>query len=165
MLAAVGDLVVAFGDRRCDASFAQPGPARFRRVALVGEHSLRPRPRSAGASGDADLGERVDQHARVRRLPGRQHERQRPGSPIADQVVLGRQPTAGAADRVVRRLGAELLVVRPSPLCRASGSRRAGARARWSSRSKRPSPVRLVDARATASSRAPVPRRPVRTTG
>lgn len=39
-----------------------------------------------------------------------------PGT-IDELVDLGAQPTAGAANAVVRRLDAEILVIRPSPLC------------------------------------------------
>ncbi|WP_246958279.1 hypothetical protein [Brachybacterium sp. Marseille-Q7125] len=56
-LAVVSDLVIALRDRGGDVPFAQPSPVDFRRVALVREDPIRPRPRSAGASGDADLKE------------------------------------------------------------------------------------------------------------
>src|SRR5690606_12502970 len=165
LVAAMGDLVVAFGDGRGDGVLPQPGPVRLRRVTLVGEHPVRPRPGPAGAPGDADLGKRVNEHARVRRLSGREDEREGASFAVADQVILRRQPAAGAADRVIRRLRAELLVIRPSPLCPEPGSRRAGARARSSSRSTPPSPARHADASGTALSRTHAPRRPARTTG
>src|SRR5690606_33345842 len=111
-LASVSDLIVTLGDRRGDPALAQPGPVRLRRVALVREHPVRPRPRPAPSAGDADLTQCRGQHAGVRCLPRGEDERQSPALPVADQVILRRQPAAGAADRMIRRLLTELLVVR-----------------------------------------------------
>lgn len=91
-LAAVSDLVVAFGDRGLDAALAQPGPVLLRRVALVREHPVRSRARGPSA-GDVDLVEYVGEHARVCDLPAGEDERQRPGLPVADEMDLRRQTT------------------------------------------------------------------------
>ena len=88
---------------------------------------------------DADVLERRGHHRGVVDVPARDHHPQRSASTVADQVQLGRQPAAGPADRVIRRLEPRILVIWQSPLCPASGSHRADAPARWSSRWKRPS--------------------------
>src|SRR5690606_15346485 len=124
-----------------------------------------PRPWPTPRAGDADLAQRRGQHAGVRRLPRGEDERESASLPVADQVILRRQPATGAADRMIGRLVTELLVVRQCPRWCAEGSHPADARARWWSRSTRPNPDHRTAARATASSPAPAPTRPARTTG
>lgn len=53
--AAVGDLIVAFRDRRGDTSLAQPGPIRTGGVALVYGHSVGASTRATRRSGNTDL--------------------------------------------------------------------------------------------------------------
>jgi hypothetical protein len=53
--AAVGDLIVAFRDRRGDTSLAQPGPIRTGGVALVRKHSVGTSTRTIRRSGNTDL--------------------------------------------------------------------------------------------------------------
>lgn len=164
-LAAVSDLIVALRNRRGDPALAQPRAVRFGRVALVREYPVRPRSWPASRAWHADLAQRCGQHAGVRRLPGSEDERQCATFPVADKMALRRQSTAGAADRMIGRLFTELLVVRQSPPWCGEGWRRAGVHARSWSRSTRPSPGPRTAVRATASSRAPAPTRPARTTG
>ena len=140
LFAAVRDLVVPLRDRRRDASFAKPGSVRSGRVPLVGQDSV-----GAGAgptlpgAGHADVLEHGGHHRGVVDVPAGDHHPQRSAAPVADHVQLGRQPAAGAADPVIRRLEPRILVIRQSPLCPARGSRRADAHARSWSRWTRPS--------------------------
>ena len=159
-LAAVGDLVVMFRDRRGDAALAQPRPVRPGRVALVRQQPVRALTWPSGRAGHADLVERFGQHGRVRDLATGQDERQRPSHAVGDQVRLGRQPATGAADRVISGFVSELLEVRPCPRCPWAGSRRAGGHARSWSRSTRSSRRRRPGepSRGPARGRAPRPR-------
>ena len=50
-------------------------------------------------------------------LAGADEDDQGQSSTVDELVDLGAQPAAGAANAVVRRLDAEILVIRPSPLC------------------------------------------------
>src|SRR5699024_9335886 len=161
----MSDLIGTFGDGGRDAAAAQPGPVLFRGVALVSDHPSRARSRPASGPGHANLAERLGQQTGVGDLPAGEHEPQRPSSAITCQMDLGRQPATRAADGMIGRLSAELLVVRFSPLCSGARSHHADARARSSSRSRRPSPAPRAGESATAPSRALGPRRPARPTG
>lgn len=50
-------------------------------------------------------------------LTGSHEDHQRPPGTVDELVDLGAQPATGTANAVVRRLGAEIPVIRPSPLC------------------------------------------------
>jgi hypothetical protein len=54
----------------------------------------------------------VREHPRVAALPRAEQHHQRPAVAVAQLVDLGRQASTGAADGVVRRLLAQILVVR-----------------------------------------------------
>jgi hypothetical protein len=113
--AAVGDLIVAFRDRRGGTSLAQPGPIRTGGVALVREHAIGASTRATRRSGNTDLLKCLGQNACVGGLARGKDERQRPALPVEDQMVLGRQATAGTSNRMDRRLVPKLLVIRRSP--------------------------------------------------
>ena len=55
-------------------------------------------------------------------LAGRDQHYQRPSDTVDEVVNLAGQSAAGAADAVVRRLDAGIVVIRPSPLIRVIGS-------------------------------------------
>lgn len=50
-------------------------------------------------------------------LPGGDHDHQRATDAVDKVVDLAGQTAAGTADAVVRRLDAQIAVIRPSPLC------------------------------------------------
>lgn len=127
-LATVGDLVGAFRNRRSDPMLTEPCVVRSGWVPLVRHHPVRSRSRPATPAGHPDLLKRNGQHAGVRGPTRGQNEREGPPFAVADQVVLGRQPAPGTADRVIRWLRTEFLVVRQSPLWCGEASHRAGAR-------------------------------------
>src|SRR5665647_1479265 len=92
----VGDLVVAVGDRRGDATGSKPGPVRLGRVSLVGDDPVRA---CAGPAGPA--------HARTGSSPTRDTRPRRTGpgfepvaSPRRSPNATTRSPTdvAGPAD-------------------------------------------------------------------
>ena len=56
--------------------------------------------------------QQMREHPRVAALPRPEQDHQRPAVPVTQLVDLGRQAPAGAADGVVRRLLAQILVVR-----------------------------------------------------
>ena len=73
-LAAVGDLIITLGNRRGDATLAQPCPVRPGRIALVGHHSVRTSAWPPVSDRHADLFQRRGQHACVSGLAGRQDD-------------------------------------------------------------------------------------------
>ena len=165
-LATVGNLVVSLGDRRGNPAPAQPRSVRLRWVALIGEHPIRARTGSSFAcSGNQDPVEDGGHHCGVVDVPAGEHPRQGSPFPVRDEVDLAGQPAAGAADRMIRRLGPKILVIRWSPLWCGQGSRRAGAHARSSSRSTPPSPRCRSHRRACGPLRASAPRCRPRPTG
>src|SRR5665647_739803 len=137
----VGDLVVAFGDRRGDATSSKPGPVRLGRVSLVGDDPVRACAGPAGP-GDPDAGQGGDHHGRVVDVAAGQDHGQRSALAVGGQVNLAGQTTTGPPDRMIRGFGPRILVIRVRPLCPAAGSRRADAPGRSSSRSRPPSPAR-----------------------
>lgn len=56
------------------------------------------------------------EHRRIPGLPGTDQSDQRPPLAVDEVMDLGAPATTGAADRVVRRLGQQIRVIRPSPL-------------------------------------------------
>lgn len=57
------------------------------------------------------------EHRVVACLASADKDHQGQAGTIDELVDLGAQPAAGAANAVVRRLGEEIVVIRPSPLC------------------------------------------------
>lgn len=113
----MGDLVVAFGDRRRDPAGTQPCTVRFRRVPLIGQHTVGPGSRSAlPFAGHANVVEDRGHHRRVVDVPAGESPAQRSPLTVDDEVDLAGQAAPGASDRVVGRLGARILVIRYSPL-------------------------------------------------
>lgn len=53
----------------------------------------------------------------VVRLASADKHHQRPSGAVDEMMDLAGQPTARAANAVVRRLDSQILVIRPSPLC------------------------------------------------
>ncbi len=97
---AVGQLVVAFGDRDGGASSGQVAAVGAGAAALVADHLLWAGSGTAPAlAGDVDLLDQSGQHGRVVDVACRQHDRQWPTVAVDGQVGLGGRSAAGAADR------------------------------------------------------------------
>src|SRR5262249_61026757 len=100
----VGPLVLAPGDDALDATPAQPAPDPRVAVALVTRQLDRPAARPPAPAGDADLVHDPLELGALLPLPGGDLGRQRQAVAVADQVHLGAEPAARAAQRVVSRL-------------------------------------------------------------
>lgn len=114
---AVPGLIGRFGDHRDNAASTQMPPDRPRGVGLIGANTVRastcptpPRPR------DPQMPHQMREHRCVTSLAGTDQSHQRSAVPVDKVVDRGAPPTAGAADRVIRRLGVQIRVIRPSPL-------------------------------------------------
>lgn len=109
-------LILSLRDHRSDLPRTQQFPVGFRRVRLVREHSVRLRawtPRSL--PGHAEPLKEERQHRRVPVLPGRAHRHQGFTVPVDELMRLRRQPAPGPPDRVIKRLGQQILVIRRVP--------------------------------------------------
>ena len=71
---------------------------------------------------DLKMSEQVFEDGSVMGLACADEHHQRPSAPIDEVMNLAGQPAAGAANTVVRRLDAQICVIRPSPLIRVIGS-------------------------------------------
>ena len=114
---AVSGLVGGFGDRRADPAGAQMLASAARRVGLVAADDVGPSARPTARTFDSQLLEQRQQHRRIPRLARSHGDHERQPEPIDERVDLRRQPAAGATDRMVRRLGERIVVVRSIPLC------------------------------------------------
>lgn len=111
-------LVGRFRDHRDDTTLAQQGSVMLRGVSLIGAQPRRPRSRPpATAAPDFEMGEQMLEHRAVTSLAGADEGHQRPPGTVDKLMDFGAQPTARAANAVVRRLDAGIVVIRPSPLC------------------------------------------------
>jgi hypothetical protein len=63
------------------------------------------------------MGQQVLEDRGVIGLTGRDQHHQRSSDAVHEVVDLAGQPAAGAANAVVRRLDAGIVVIRPSPPC------------------------------------------------
>jgi hypothetical protein len=98
----VGGLVVFLGDDRADAATAQQRPVGAGAVSLVGQHPIRPGPGPSRAPArHPDAAQHRRELGAVPTLAGGQHDRQGALALLDGQVELGRQPTSGAAERVI----------------------------------------------------------------
>jgi len=130
---AVRPLVVPLGDGVGDLAGAQPCPVGPRAVGLLRHQVVGtdPGPPDPAGARHPDRVQQPEQPGSIRGLAGRQAGHQRPAPPVADDVDLGRQAAAGAAQRLLGGRGRR----RQPPLGR---RRRAGGRAR---RCCRPAPA------------------------
>ena len=112
------DLIGRFGNHRADASSPEPSAGRSTRIGLVAADAV-----GAGtwpttvAAIDFQAREQMLEHRAVVCLAGADQDDQRPAGSIDEVMDLAGLPAAGAANAVVRRLDARILVIRPSPLC------------------------------------------------
>ena len=105
--------IQGFGDDSDNATATQMLPDRARRVRLVCAYLVRTRARSAGpAPVDTQMPHQDREHRRVTSLAGTDEDDQRESAPVDEVVDLRRQTTPGPAYSVVRRLLAQILVVR-----------------------------------------------------
>lgn len=126
---AVGDLIIAFGDDGLDAAPAQQLAVGPGRVSLVTQRPVGPGAWPAPTQARYPQGvHHVLEHRGVPALPGPEQHHQRPHVPVAQVVDLRRQAAAGAADGVIRRLDAQIRVIRQVPLCPGAGWWRADGR-------------------------------------
>ncbi len=111
---AVSDLVGGLRDHRADAATTQLRACRTTRIGLIAPDTVGAGPRSAP---HFEVGEQMLELGAVMGLSGRDQDYQwAPGA--VDEVVDFAGPSAArAANAVVRRLDAQILVIRPSPLC------------------------------------------------
>ena len=144
---ATGYLVRALGDGVLDALGAQVRPGAGMGVGLVGQQAKVP----PGPGGGHCLDQR-GQHRVVTTLTRAGHGQHRGAGGIGQDVDLGRQPTAGTAQGMIRRFpGHEgrILVIRFCPLCPGADRRqrspcghrrRADGHAHWWNRSTKSPP-------------------------
>ena len=71
------------------------------------------------AAVDFQIPEQMLKHRAVMRLAGTDEHHKWPSVPVDEVVNLAGETAAGAANAVVRRLDAQIRVIRPSPLCHA----------------------------------------------
>lgn len=90
------------GDRGLDLAGAEQGTVRLRGVGLVAQDPVGSGAWPAGSeAGDADLVEQVREHRRISALTWTDDHHQRPAAAIDELMDLGRETTAGAAQRMV----------------------------------------------------------------
>ncbi|GLC62629.1 hypothetical protein PLESTB_001921000 [Pleodorina starrii] len=122
----VAGLVSGLGDHCGDPSGSQMRADGSRGVGLV-----RPQPPGPGpgppwsVAGHPQVGHQMREHRGVPGLPRAQEHHQRTSGAVDQGVDLAREPTAGAAYRVISRLVGQIRVVRSRPLCRGRSSWRA----------------------------------------
>ena len=111
-------LVAGFGDHRADAALPQQPAVVSAGVGLVGANPAGSGPGfPAAVAVDFQVPEPMLEDRTVAGLAGTDKDHQRQASAIDELVDLGAQPAARTANAVVRRLGPEIRVIRPSPLC------------------------------------------------
>ena len=107
---------------------AQVGSDRSGGVGLVADHSVRPGPRPARPEAvDRQVGQQRLEHRGIAGLTGSERDDQRTAPAVDELVDLGRHPAAGATQPMIGWLGAQVLVVRFSPLCGARLGPRPGS--------------------------------------
>lgn len=116
--AAVPALVGGFWDDGDDASAAQVLPDRSRGVGLVCADAIGSRAWSTrAATGDVEVRHQDREHRRITSLPGPDEHHQWQSVAVDELVDLAAQTAARPANSMIRRLGAEILVIRQVPLC------------------------------------------------
>lgn len=111
-------LVEGLGDDGADAPLPQQRAVVARRVGLIGADPVWSSPRPpAAVTVDFQMREQMLEDGAVAGLAGPDEDDQGKSSAVDELVDLGAQPTARSANAVVRRLDAEIFVIRPSPLC------------------------------------------------
>lgn len=89
---------------------------RAGRVRLIAPDRVRASAWPTDRTSDAQVSHQWQEHRRVTGLAGREQRDQRQAVAVDELVDLRRQPAAGAADRVIRRLDGRIRVIRSSPL-------------------------------------------------
>ena len=89
---------------------------RAGRVRLVAADGVRTSAGPAEGTGDAQVRHQRQEHGRVAGLTRREQRDQRQAVAVDELMDLRREPAAGAADRVIRRLVGRIRVIRSSPL-------------------------------------------------
>lgn len=126
---AVALLIRRLRDDSYDAAGAQVPADRSGGVRLVAAHPVWAGAGSArAATGHAQMVHQDREHGGVAGLPGAHEHDQRQPPPLDEVVDLRAHTTAGAADRVIRRFLAQILVIRQGPLWSVGGSSRADGR-------------------------------------
>ena len=110
-------LVAGFGDHRTDASLPQQRAVVSGGIGLVGANPAGSGPGFPAVAVDLQMPEQMLGDRAVAGLAGADEDHQRQASAVDELVDLGAQPATGTTNAVVRRLGSEILVIRPSPLC------------------------------------------------
>jgi hypothetical protein len=101
---------------RGDAAVTQMSTDRARGTGLVAANAVGPGASSpASAASDVQMPHQMPKLRRVPGLAGPDQRHQRTAVAVDERVHFGVPAAAGAADRVVRRLGQQMRVVRPSP--------------------------------------------------
>lgn len=109
-------LVVGLRNDGLDPSGSQVASDRAGRVCLVASDRVRAGARAARVAADPQVRHQWEEHRKVTGLSGRDQSDQREPVAVDELVDLRGQPTAGAADAVIRRLFPQILVTRSSPL-------------------------------------------------
>lgn len=115
----VGNLIGGFGYRRADSATPQQHPGRTTGICLIATNPVRAGARStAAAAADFQVREQMLKYRAVVGLPSPDEHHQRPSVAVNEVMNLAGQPAAGTPNAMVRRLDQQILVIRPSPLCR-----------------------------------------------
>ena len=114
----VSDLIRRLGNHRGDAPPSQQGPSRSTRIGPVAADTVGTSTWPTGSTAiDFQMGKQMLEHRAVVGLARAHQYHQRTPGPVDEVVDLAGQSAAGAANPVVRRLYAQIRVIRPSPLC------------------------------------------------